>query len=133
MCPTDGAVNGLLGPVWPQPQPRPAGALPSGAEVAVVGGGITGTALLHHLAARGVDAVLLERHHLAAGASGRNAGFLLQGVAESYAAAVRLYGRDTARAAWALTADNHRRLLELTGAAAIGHARRGSLTLAASA
>lgn len=121
-----------LRPVWPQPRPRPSRALPRRAEVVIVGGGITGVALLRHLAARGVDAVLLEREHLAAGASGRNAGFLLQGVAESYAAAARRYGRDVARAVWELTADNHRRLLELAGGAPIGHARRGSLTVATS-
>ena len=50
-------------------------ALPRRAEVVVIGGGITGVALLDVLRRRDVDVVLLERDHLAAGASGRNAGF----------------------------------------------------------
>ena len=40
----------------------------------VIGGGIAGTSLIHLLAKRGFDAVLVERSHLAAGASGRLAG-----------------------------------------------------------
>lgn len=123
----------LTVPVWPRLHPRPAPPLPRRAEVVVIGGGITGVALLRSLAGRGVDAVLLERDQLAAGASGRNAGFLLQGMAESYAAAIRSHGRTVAREVWALTAENHRRLLDLAGGAPIGHARRGSLTLATSA
>jgi glycine/D-amino acid oxidase-like deaminating enzyme len=98
----------------------------------VIGGGITGVSLLHHLRDRGLSAVLVERDHLAAGASGRNAGFLLAGVAESYAAAVRSYGRSRARQTWALTVENHDRQIEAAGGAEVGHARRGSAILASS-
>jgi len=97
----------------------------------VVGGGITGVSALRWLAARGVRAVLLESEHLAAGASGRNAGFLLMGVAANYAMAVRTYGRDVARDVWHFTAENHALLAEMLGGRA-GYARRGSVTLAAS-
>jgi gamma-glutamylputrescine oxidase len=100
--------------------------------VLVIGGGITGVSLLHHLARRGMSAVLVERDRLAAGASGRNAGFLLAGVAENYAAAVRLYGRSKAAEIWALTNENHDRQIEAAGSAYVGHRRLGSLTLAAS-
>ena len=92
----------------------------------MVGGGITGVSLMHHLRKRGHMAVLVERDHLAAGASGRNAGFLLAGVAENYAAAVRTYGRSHARDVWGLTVENHDRQIEAAGDADVGHARSGS-------
>ena len=104
--------------------------MPARADVLVVGGGITGVSLLFHLARRGIDAVLVERHHLAAGASGRNAGFLLAGVAENYAAAVRAYGRSSAREVWALTVENHTLQIEAAGDADVGHRRTGTVILA---
>ncbi len=118
-------------PYWKPPAERYQGSLPAAADVMVVGGGITGVSLMHHLRARGFDAVLVERDHLAAGASGRNAGFLLAGVAESYAAALRTYGRSQAREVWAVTVENHDRQIEAAGGADVGHARSGSAILAA--
>jgi gamma-glutamylputrescine oxidase len=118
-------------PVWEPPAPREPQPLPQRAEVVVVGGGITGVSAMHWLARERVDAVLLERDHLAAGASGRNAGFLLMGVAANYALAVRSHGRDVAREIWHFTAENHALLAEILRERA-GHARRGSLTQAAS-
>jgi glycine/D-amino acid oxidase-like deaminating enzyme len=47
------------------------------ADVVVVGGGIIGAACAAELAARGLSVTLLERHELAAGASGRNNGLWL--------------------------------------------------------
>ena len=44
------------------------------ADVAIIGGGIVGTALAADLAARGVRVTLYERDRIAAGASGRNSG-----------------------------------------------------------
>jgi glycine/D-amino acid oxidase-like deaminating enzyme len=117
-------------PIWRLPAPRPRLPLPPRADVVVVGGGITGVSALHWLGLRGTDAVLLERSGLAAGASGRNAGFLLMGVAANYALAVRTYGRDVAREVWGFTADNHALLAEMLQGRA-GYARRGSTTLAA--
>jgi sarcosine oxidase subunit beta len=46
-------------------------------DVVVVGGGVVGCACAHALSARGARVVLLERSELAAGASGRNHGLLL--------------------------------------------------------
>jgi gamma-glutamylputrescine oxidase len=97
--------------------------------VLVIGGGITGVSLLHHLEDRGLGAVLVERTHLAAGASGRNAGFLLAGVAASYAEAVRTYGRDQARGIWQLTSENHDAMLDAVAGQQIGHVRTGSAVL----
>ena len=43
------------------------------ADVIVIGGGVNGTSTAFHLAARGVkNILLLERHHLAAGATGKS-------------------------------------------------------------
>ena len=77
-----------------------------------------------------MGAVLVERSHLAAGASGRNAGFLLAGVAASYAEAVRTYGRDQARGIWKLTSENHDAMLDAVAGQQVGHVRRGSAVLA---
>jgi gamma-glutamylputrescine oxidase len=66
------------------------------------------------------------------GASGRNAGFLLAGVASSYAEAVRTYGRDAAREVWELTSENHDRMIEAARGQDVGHRRLGSAILPAS-
>jgi len=66
------------------------------ADVAIVGGGIAGIACAQALVRDGASVVLLERRQLASGASGRNAGFVLGGVADSYAAAAKRYGPERA-------------------------------------
>jgi gamma-glutamylputrescine oxidase len=119
-------------PFWPRPPERYPGQLPEQADVLVIGGGITGVSLLHHLEKGGMEAVLVERHYLAAGASGRNAGFLLAGVAESYAEAVRIYGRARAREIWNMTVENHIEEIEAVAGQEIGHRRAGSVILAGS-
>jgi len=98
--------------------------------VLVIGGGIAGTSLLHHLARRRISAVLVESQHLAFGASGRNAGFLLAGVADCYSEAVRIFGREKAREVWHITNENHDRMLEAADRDDVGHRRLGSATLA---
>ena len=118
-------------PVWGVREPLASGAEPPvRAEVVVVGGGITGVSVLRGLRERGVDCVLLEAEHIAHGASGRNAGFLLAGVSENYARAVHDHGRDVARAVWAFTSRNH----ELVAAQAVmfdsGYRQVGSLVVA---
>jgi glycine/D-amino acid oxidase-like deaminating enzyme len=46
-------------------------------DVVVIGGGVAGASVLHHLAERGVTrSLLLEQTHLAAGSSGRSAAFI---------------------------------------------------------
>ena len=117
---------------WPPPPDRYPGALPEKADVVVIGGGITGLSLVWHLAKRRIDSVLLERGHIGSGASGRNAGFLLAGVAASYAEAIRTYGRDKAREVWELTNENHDRMVEAVAGQDVGHRRLGSAILPAS-
>jgi gamma-glutamylputrescine oxidase len=55
---------------------------PPSTAVAVIGGGVIGVACAYALAARGVGVVLLEAGALAAGASGRNGGFVVASEAE---------------------------------------------------
>jgi gamma-glutamylputrescine oxidase len=116
----------VTAPFWAPPPEKYPGALPAKADVVIVGGGIAGVSLLWHLAARRIDAVLLEREHIAWGASGRNAGFLLAGVASSYAEAVRTYGREKAREVWEITSENHDRMVEAARGQDVGHRRLGS-------
>jgi glycine/D-amino acid oxidase-like deaminating enzyme len=85
---------------------------------------------MHHLARRRFSAVLVESRHLAFGASGRNAGFLLAGVADCYAEAVRIFGRSKAREVWQVTDENHDRMIEAVAGVDVGYRRLGSATFA---
>ena len=66
------------------------------ADVAIVGAGIAGVATAYHVSRSGAKVVVLEARMVAEAASGRNAGFLLAGVAENFVAAARRYGEDRA-------------------------------------
>jgi len=54
------------------------------ADVAVVGGGVTGCACALRLAEHGLRVRLYEAREVAGGASGRNGGFALRGGASAY-------------------------------------------------
>ena len=73
------------------------------ADVAVVGAGIAGVATAYFLASAGASVVVLEARGVAEAASGRNAGFLLAGVAENFVAAARRYGEPNALRIWRFT------------------------------
>ena len=105
------------------------------ADVAIIGAGITGVSLALWLARAGLRPVVLEAREIAAGASGRNGGFLLGGTAEAYAAARERYGADRARRIWAYSAGNNAQAVELAGelherGITTGFARNGSLRIA---
>ena len=87
------------------------------------------------LSSSGVDVVWLEAGEIAGEATGRNAGFVLQGTAERYDRAVAVMGRDRARAVHALTVHNHERMASVVAelSLACGYRRGGSLQLAGSA
>lgn len=76
--------------------------LPSSVDVAVIGGGIMGAATCYWLARTGMQTALLERNAVGYGASGRNGGFVVAGLAEPYPD-IALLGRERARAGLRLT------------------------------
>ncbi len=103
----------------PEPRRAPLEA-DSSADVVVVGGGVTGVATALALAEAGASVVLLEARRIAEGASGRNAGFVLAGVAENFAAACLRYGEERAWRVWEVTRRNRillRRAVERHGIA----------------
>lgn len=77
-----------------------------GADTVVIGSGITGLAAAYELCERGQVVHILERHTLGWGASTRNAGFLMRGLAENYAFVCEHLGRDTAQLVWRWCQDN---------------------------
>ncbi len=123
-------------PLWldDAPPPRPAATGRLKAEVVVVGAGLCGTAATLALAERGVDVIQLEAGHTACGATGRNAGFVLQGTAERYDRAVGVMGHERARRIHRWSLENHARLRARIEALALDCAYRqaGSLQLAGS-
>src|SRR6266550_4069627 len=100
------------------------------ADVAVVGGGVTGCACARVLAVAGLRIRLHEAREIASGATGRNGGFALRGGAPPYDDARAQLGREQARTLWELTERYVDRLAELAGDA---FRRTGSLRLAADA
>jgi gamma-glutamylputrescine oxidase len=78
------------------------------ADYLVVGGGIIGASTAYWLARINPEArvVLIEKHRLAAGATGRNAGFILQGVGTDYLADIETFGHERARRLWQFTREN---------------------------
>lgn len=108
---------------------------PVEADIAIIGGGVTGVSLAYWLARDGRRPLLLEARTIAAGASGRNAGFLTASTAEGYATVVDRAGRDAARRLWAFSVANSasvREIVETHHLAAIGYEETAAASLAAS-
>jgi gamma-glutamylputrescine oxidase len=108
------------------------------ADIAIVGAGVSGTALALWLARAGAKVAVVESREIASGASGRNAGFVASGTTGSYAATIARHGREQARRIWAFTVRNHDLVADLVAQLAeqawdCGYRRAGSLKLAASA
>ena len=104
-------------------------------DVAVVGGGIIGCATAFWLRRLrpSLRVAILDRGRLAAGASGRNAGFLIQGTAQDYMTDRARYGADHARRLWHFTRENRDLIGSELRAQRIGLEATGSLTVAGSA
>ncbi|HEX8231515.1 MAG TPA: FAD-dependent oxidoreductase [Chloroflexia bacterium] len=75
-------------------------------DVCVVGAGVVGLYLARLIAGQGRSVVVLEARHVAAGATGRNAGMVLTGSAYYYHQAVATYGRELAHQLWRLSLHN---------------------------
>jgi len=122
------------GTVGPAARPLPAVAPPPAdttADVCVVGLGGSGLTAALRLAERGADVVAVDAHGLAAGAAGRNGGFLLAGLALFHHDAVARLGRARAVGLYHWTLEElDRTLADLP----VSVARRvGSLRIAADA
>lgn len=103
-------------------------------DLAIVGGGLSGVGAAHAVASTGARVALLEERTLASGASGRNAGFVLAGPAQSYQDAVASLGSDAAREVWNFTLENNCLMADLVDRYTLecGYLRRGSMSLSAS-
>jgi glycine/D-amino acid oxidase-like deaminating enzyme len=97
-------------------------------DVAVVGGGITGTSAALTLAEAGMRVRLYEARVIAHGASGRNGGFALRGGAAPYPVTAESIGRARTAELWRWT---ERELAALAEVAGDAFRRVGSLRLAA--
>jgi gamma-glutamylputrescine oxidase len=97
------------------------------ADVCVIGAGVAGLSCARALAERGVEVVVLERDTVAGGASGRNGGFLLAGLAA-------FYGDVRERELYARTLAAQDEIYELAASLGVGDAvrRTGLLRVSAS-
>lgn len=84
----------------PEPKATFADELPERADVVVVGGGIAGTSAAYHLAAAGVDVLLLDRGRVGAGATAAAVGVLSPPMRQPFHETVHFRGEDTAREVW---------------------------------
>ena len=96
-------------------------------DVVVIGGGVTGCSCALTLAEAGLRVRLVEARRVAWGASGRNGGFALRGLAISYTEARERFGSAAAAGLWHFTERSLARMEELAGDAL---RRVGSLRLA---
>ncbi|MFL5801924.1 MAG: NAD(P)/FAD-dependent oxidoreductase [Roseiflexaceae bacterium] len=87
--------------------------LPTTADIAVIGGGLLGISTAYWLARAGASVALIEAGALAAGATGRNGGFMVAGTADPYPQAIARHGHATAHAVWSFTLES-RALLRQT-------------------
>jgi gamma-glutamylputrescine oxidase len=108
--------------------PLPTVRLDGPADVAVVGGGITGCSCVLALAEAGLRVRLFEAREIAGGASGRNGGFALRGGAAPYPVLAESIGEERTAALWRWTETE---LDELAALAGDAFRRTGSLRLAA--
>ncbi|HUC48136.1 MAG TPA: FAD-binding oxidoreductase [Xanthobacteraceae bacterium] len=92
------------------------------ADVCVIGGGLAGLTVAREVAKSGWSVVLLEAGRLAAGASGRNTGFVLPGFGANEDKLVARVGFERAKDLWALSQaglDYVRQTVQSLGAAGI--------------
>jgi glycine/D-amino acid oxidase-like deaminating enzyme len=93
-------------------------------EACVIGAGVGGLSCARRLAAHGIETLVLERDTVAGGASGRNGGFLIAGLAPFHNDAVELWGRDWARRVYARTLEAQEEMYALAQELGVGDAVR---------
>jgi gamma-glutamylputrescine oxidase len=103
-------------------------------EACVIGAGVGGLSCARRLAVHGIETLVLERDTVAGGASGRNGGFLIAGLAPFHNDAIELWGRDYARRVYARTMEAQEEMYALAEELGVGDAVRmvGSLRVSAS-
>src|SRR6266536_6183413 len=106
--------------------------VPRSVDVAVIGGGLMGTATSYWLAREGVSVALLERADIGWGATGRNGGFVVAGPAGGYSDAITRLGHEAAYAVLTDTLTNQRLVRQVLGEEAIecGYREPGNIRLA---
>ncbi len=84
-------------------------------DLCIIGAGITGASTARWLkrVAPRMRVAIVEARTIAAGASGRNAGMVLAGLADHYDRMIEVLGRAVAREAWQATLDHQRHLSEI--------------------
>src|SRR4051794_31703010 len=90
-------------------------------DICVVGAGIVGAYTAQCLAAAGQDVVLVEGRHVAAGATGRNAGMILTGLGAYYHEVIEQHGPRATREVWELTLENRALTFELAARYGVPH------------
>ena len=115
-------------------EPRPPLSGDVEVEACVIGAGVGGLSCARRLAAHGVETLVLERDTVAGGASGRNGGFLIAGLAPFHNDAIDLWGREYARSVYARTLELQEEMYALAQELDVGDAVRrvGSLRASAS-
>ena len=115
-------------------EPRPPLAGDVQVEACVIGAGVGGLSCARRLARHGIETLVLERDTVAAGASGRNGGFLIAGLAPFHNDAIELYGREWAARVYARTLEAQEEMYALAAELGVGDAVRrvGSLRVSAS-
>jgi glycine/D-amino acid oxidase-like deaminating enzyme len=103
-------------------------------EACVIGAGVGGLSCARRLASHGIETLVLERGTVAGGASGRNGGFLIAGLAPFHNDAIDLWGRDYAATVYARTLEAQQEIYALAAELGVGDAVRrvGSLRVSAS-
>lgn len=78
------------------------------ADITIIGGGIAGASTAYWLAKEdpSLNICLLEKHFIASGASGRNAGFITCGSVEHFNRLARTHGKEMAKKIWSYSEDN---------------------------
>jgi glycine/D-amino acid oxidase-like deaminating enzyme len=81
-------------------------------DVAIIGAGVAGLAVARQCIQRGLVPAVIEARDLAAGATGKNAGFAMTGLADPYEVLVERFGRRMAKEIWSISQANLRELID---------------------